>query len=90
MGLANIAAITGLGLVALACNCKDVGGRMYDDKNDCMMKREIAGCTELQDCDDAVTSARDEDGNIWVFGNTCIPKGWDAVEFDDHGIGDCD
>jgi hypothetical protein len=59
--------------------CSTISGRRYDDTNQCMLPREILGCTEEnRPCDTAIHYMLDADGQCWRFSSGCIPESFDS------------
>lgn len=63
-----------------AAGCVVLSGALVDEAAHCANEREPLACGSAQPCDDALTSARDPSGRLFVFADSCTPAGWSVVD----------
>jgi hypothetical protein len=53
--------------------------RRADEDRQCLEASQAVACTDLkQQCDDALSLARDDFDQLFVIANSCVPASWDA------------
>jgi hypothetical protein len=61
-------------------DCRVLGGAQIIVEQQCIGEHSELGCqAENKGCDDAMTVARDAQGDAWLFGSTCIPASLEYV-----------
>lgn len=61
--------------------CESISGAPFGPMNSCVLSAVVVGCRAPTGCGDAISFAKDPQGQCWQFGSTCIPPGWtDARE----------
>lgn len=59
--------------------CSLLGGAPVDASRMCVLAPVAVGCARTdQACGDAISFAKDPQGQCWQFGSTCVPKTWQA------------
>ena len=71
--------------------CQLIHGQPRDPTGTCMQPGELAGCTRIAVCSDAVTHAIDPTGRVWQFPSSCKPAqpGWRHSEQRLDPLPDC-
>jgi hypothetical protein len=59
--------------------CAVKHARRADEDRQCLAASQPVACTDLkEECDDALSLARDEFDQLFVISNSCVPTSWEA------------
>jgi hypothetical protein len=63
-------------------NCVPIAARYLDDAGVCRQDASVACRSRRKSCTNVISYAKDFDGQILQFPNSCIPEGWPRVSLD--------